>query len=83
MAAGFQTQAVTDVLKKHIPSHFSTLSLSLVINASDLQLSEAVTGSFMPAEELLAGLKGSRTHLLNPVDDVASSASHLVVLHLV
>lgn len=37
-----------------------------------------MTGSFIPAEKLLAGLKGSRTHLLHPVDDVANSAGLLV-----
>lgn len=77
-AVGFQTQAVTDALKRHVPSHFF---YSLLVSGNKCIRFTALcscdctkSGSFIPAEKLLAGLEGSRTHLLNPVDDVAGSA---------
>lgn len=77
-AVGFQTQAVTDALKRHIPSHFF---YSLLVSGNKCIRFTALcscdctkSGSFIPSEKLLAGLEGSRTHLFNPVDDVASSA---------
>lgn len=67
--AGFGLRLLGMHMERHIPSCFSALKCMRLTAPCSCDCPKS--GAFIPAEKLLAGSEGSRTHPFNPVGDVA------------